>query len=140
MLFDSLPDSRTKPFDTQMIYGFDRNPMAIDIARDNAKRAGVGDFIQFEVLNIQRLERLEDIKNGFIVSNPPYGERLGEAEEVIRLYSEIGVLLKEKFTGFSFTIVCGNKALLGNLKLKEDKSLNLNIAKLKAKFVKYSLN
>lgn len=121
------------------IYGYDVNSKAIQIAKENAKRAGVDHLIRFEKMDIINLSNFAKWKDGHIVTNPPYGERLGTKEEIKELYSKISKRLKEEFSGFRFTLICGDKSLLGYFKLKEDKSMNVAIAKMKGKFVSYEL-
>lgn len=121
------------------LFGYDINPKAIQIARDNAKRAGVDKLIQFEKSDILNLSNYGKWKSGHIVMNPPYGERLGTKEDLKILYGKISSLLKKDFPGFRFTVISGDKSLLGFFKLKEDKGMNVAIAKMKGKFVSYEL-
>lgn len=121
------------------IFGYDINPRAIQIAKDNARRAGVDKLIQFEKSDILNLTNHGNWKTGHIVMNPPYGERLGTKEDLKILYGKISALLKKEFSGFRFTVISGDKSLLGFFKLKEDKGMNVAIAKMKGKFVSYEL-
>ena len=70
------------------IWGGDIDPRAIDIARDNARKAGVDDCIRFEVADAARFHR--DSPYGQLVTNPPYGERLLERQEAEELYRTFG--------------------------------------------------
>ena len=70
------------------IWGGDIDPRAIDIARDNARKAGVDDCIRFEVADAARFHR--DSPYGQLVTNPPYGERLLERQEAEALYRTFG--------------------------------------------------
>lgn len=125
---------------TGKIYGFDINPKAIQIAKENAQNAEVSDFIHFEVKDFIALKGENFPKSGHIVTNPPYGVRLSSTEELKSLYKKIGENLKQNFSNFSFTVVCGDKSLLGHFKLKAEKQKNISIAKLKGKFVKYNIH
>ena len=58
------------------------------MARENAKRAGVADIIQFSVADATEFDLTTD--RGVIVTNPPYGERLLEKSEAERLYTAFG--------------------------------------------------
>ncbi len=140
MLFDEIPKNRIDHEAKKLFYGFDNDKRAIEIAKENAKRAGVDDLIHFEVLDILDLTKDENLKSGFIVFNPPYGERLGTEEELKELYKKIGEIFRNEFKGFKISLVCGNKSLLGQFKLKETNSMNLSIAKQKAKFVNYEIH
>ena len=66
------------------IIGTDIDPTALDIARENAARAGVSDIVRFEKADATKFDRVTE--NGLIVTNPPYGERIMEKQEY---YSQI---------------------------------------------------
>ena len=70
------------------IWGGDIDPRAIDIARDNARKAGVEDTVRFEVADMRSFRR--DSEFGQLVTNPPYGERLLEKREAEGLYRAFG--------------------------------------------------
>ena len=70
------------------IVGSDLDPKAIEIARENAKRAGVDDVVHFEVADAMRFDR--QTERGVIVTNPPYGERIMEKQEAEELYRGFG--------------------------------------------------
>ncbi len=70
------------------IQGFDIDGDIIRAARDNAKRAGVEEMIHFQQRDIRELRHPK--KYGFIVTNPPYGERMEEKEELPELYRAMG--------------------------------------------------
>ena len=70
------------------ILGTDIDPKAIAIARANAERAGVSDIVRFEVADARSFDRKTE--RGVIVTNPPYGERIGEKEEAEDLYRAFG--------------------------------------------------
>lgn len=76
-------------YDTNLkIMGSDISERSINIARDNAELAGVDDCIEFEVKDMKDLE--SEYTYGYVISNPPYGERLGDALEVEELYKHMG--------------------------------------------------
>lgn len=70
------------------IYGSDISREAVSIARYHAKRAGVEHAVSFEVKDMRAFKAEEPY--GVIVSNPPYGERLGNEREVQQLYKALG--------------------------------------------------
>ncbi|MEG0856678.1 MAG: class I SAM-dependent RNA methyltransferase [Terrisporobacter sp.] len=75
------------------IYGYDIDEEALEIARENAEIAGVEDYIIFEHKNA--LDLTSDEEYGFIVTNPPYGERLEDTETVKMLYKQLGYVLRK---------------------------------------------
>ena len=70
------------------IQGFDIDPEMVKIARENAKRAGVENLIHFQQRDVADLSHSG--KYGFIITNPPYGERLEEKENLPKLYEIFG--------------------------------------------------
>ena len=73
------------------IVGSDIDPKAIEIARENSKRAGVSDVVRFEVADAMAFDR--QTERGVIVTNPPYGERIMEKQEAEVLYRGFGKAL-----------------------------------------------
>ena len=74
------------------IQGYDIDGDVVKIARDNARRAGVDHLIHFQQRSVSDLNHPK--KYGFLISNPPYGERMEERENLPGLYREIGEALK----------------------------------------------
>ena len=70
------------------IQGYDIDPQIVKAARENAKRAGVDHLIHFQQRPVHKLRHPK--KYGFVITNPPYGERLEEKEDLPILYREIG--------------------------------------------------
>ncbi len=70
------------------IQGYDIDAEVLKAARENAKRAGVENMIHFQQRPVAELRHPK--KYGFIITNPPYGERIAEKEELPKLYTEIG--------------------------------------------------
>lgn len=75
------------PTDTD-IQAYDLDPEMVAIARANAKLAGVEGMIHFQQRDIAALSHPK--KYGFLITNPPYGERLSEKEQLPALYQMIG--------------------------------------------------
>ena len=70
------------------IQGYDIDPDVVRAARKNAEDAGVDHMIHFQQRAVQDLRHPK--KYGFIITNPPYGERLEEKKELPKLYSDFG--------------------------------------------------
>jgi 16S rRNA G966 N2-methylase RsmD len=67
--------------------GYDIDPAAVALANANAKLAGVGDRCRFEVADVRDFRALD---NAVVLTNPPYGERLGDASEAASLARTLG--------------------------------------------------
>ena len=75
------------------IQGYDLNPEAVEAARQNAKDAGVDHLIHFQERAVKDLSHPK--KYGFIITNPPYGERLEDKKDLPQLYREFGESFKK---------------------------------------------
>jgi len=90
-------------YDTELkIYASDKDPRMIEIAKENAIDAGVDDCIKFSVRAFNGVPIPDPY--GVIITNPPYGERLGEKQEVENLYRQMGLAF-QKLTTWSKYII-----------------------------------
>jgi 23S rRNA (guanine2445-N2)-methyltransferase / 23S rRNA (guanine2069-N7)-methyltransferase len=92
------------------IAGADASDAAVQTARDNLRRAGLErriDVARGELRHAQPPWR----EPGLLVTNPPYGERLGESNELLPLYELLGDVLKRRFAGWNAWVFTGNPAL-----------------------------
>lgn len=76
------------------VYASDIDPEMVEIAKRNAAEVGLSDIIQFSVKDVNTLS-LPDDQAIALVGNPPYGERIGDREEVNEMYRYIGKLMKQ---------------------------------------------
>lgn len=94
-----------------VILGFDASARAIDIARDNAAAIGLEDRIEFSQRAIKDCAPAPDVAMGLVVVNPPYGERLGEHEELKPLYQDLGNCLKSRYQGWRAAVITSDPEL-----------------------------
>ncbi|WP_100402495.1 THUMP domain-containing class I SAM-dependent RNA methyltransferase [Bacillus sp. FJAT-42315] len=73
------------------IAGYDIDHRMVEIAKENAFEAGLGDLIEFKQMNVADFTTKKEY--GVIVGNPPYGERLGDRPEVEQMYKAMGAAL-----------------------------------------------
>lgn len=97
------------------IVGSDRDPGAIAAARANAERAGVAADIQWEQRALSALALPEP--PGLILTNPPYGARLGERLRLRDLYAQIGNLYRKRCRGWRLALLSSDRMLEGQLGL-----------------------
>lgn len=90
------------------IQGYDLNPDAVKAARQNAKDAGVEQLIHFQERAVKDLRHPK--KYGFIITNPPYGERLEEKKDLPVLYKEFGESFKRLDTWSAYMITSYEEA------------------------------
>ncbi len=107
---------------TSRFYGFDIDKRVLDMARANARRAGLQDLITFNHGDAAALENpvKTDIK-GTIISNPPYGERLDSEPALIALHSQFGRIVKARFSGWRLSIFSASPELLSCLQLRSER-------------------
>ena len=116
------------------IMGTDIDARMIEIAKENAQKAGVGNDITFKQMRVQDLR--SDKINGVIISNPPYGERLSDDQGVTKLYAEMGQVFAPLKTWSKFILTSdeGFEAKYGS---KADKKRKLYNGTLKVDLYQY---
>ena len=99
--------------------GTDQDPRAIEFARKNLARTGLDPSrVRFAVRALGECTELDASGPGLVVTNPPYGERLGEAAALGALYEQLGETLKRCYRGWRAAVLTGNPALGQRLGLR----------------------
>lgn len=109
------------------IIGTDLDDEILKIARGNAAEAGVDDLIHFQRMDVRDVRTKR--KYGYLICNPPYGERLGEWKQVSRMYREMGQTFAAMDT-WSFYIITSDEQFeehFGRTASKKRKLYNGNI-------------
>lgn len=103
-------------------FGSDTDKRVLDMARANARRAGVDKLITFQQKDATKLENpLPDGPKGTIISNPPYGERLESEPALIALHSVFGRVVKTRFPGWRLSLFSASPELLSSLQLRAER-------------------
>ncbi len=97
------------------IMASDRDAGAVTASIANAKRAGVLEDIEIENRPLSELDPPEG--EGWIVSNPPYGLRVGESGPLRNLYARLGQILRESAPGYSLALLSADKSLDAQLRI-----------------------
>jgi len=116
------------------IRGYDIDPEAISLARKNAELAKVGGKIHFQQRGVSELS--SNRKYGFIITNPPYGERTSDKEKLPDLYREMGRAFKGLDT-WSYYIITGYEEAERYIGRKADKNRKVYNGMLKTYFYQY---
>jgi len=116
------------------IYASDIDGEAIEIAKENAFNAGVDDCIEFSIGDVLKFRTNEEY--GVIISNPPYGERIGEKNQVEKLYIEIGKKFRQLDT-WSIYIITSNENFEYLYGKKADKRRKLFNGRIKVDYYQY---
>lgn len=134
-------DSAEKRVNTETsgIYANDISGRLVSIARQNAEAANVTNMIQFSKGDATGYRPKTD-QPGYMVSNPPYGERLSEFNQLLPLFQAWGSQLKSGFAGWQLALLSSNRELLKQLKLASNKSYKLKNANLDCELLLYQMN
>jgi putative N6-adenine-specific DNA methylase len=119
-------------------YASDIDRTVLKAAKENARRAGVDHVIEFKAESVSTLMPPPEVK-GILISNPPYGARMGEEDELKDVYRDLGHTLKHNFKGWDAWILSGNKDLIMDLKLKATRKHFLFNGPLECRYLKYSM-
>ena len=104
------------------MFGADINPKLLQVAKRNAERAGVAPFIQWSVQDAGHMCGITaDEDTGVVLSNLPYGERLGSVAELVTLHRQLGLRFKRYFQGWRLALLASDDSLLQLLKLSKSK-------------------
>lgn len=118
------------------IIGIDVDPRAVSAAEQNAVEAGVDDCITFKCMNMEKLEACGR-EGGIIITNPPYGERIGEAKEIDRIYRKLGSFFKENPTWSLFMITTDKNAEAKTLGREADRRRKLYNGRLEGCYYQF---
>ena len=116
------------------IQGYDIDDEVLKMARANAALAGVEDKIHFQRRDIINFSSPK--KYGFVVSNPPYGERLSDKKQMEMLYRSIGQIIKENDT-WSFFLLSGYEEAQKMIGKKADKNRKIYNGMMKTYLYQY---
>mgnify|MGYP001161085276 FL=1 len=92
-----------------MILGYDHHKATLGRANQHIRQAGLTDVVSITHQDLFSF-KAEVPEAGLVVLNPPYGKRLGQDEDLDRLYGEIGQLLKTKFKGWNASVFTDDKS------------------------------
>jgi putative N6-adenine-specific DNA methylase len=119
------------------IYGSDTDPKALNAARRNLAEAGVERWVRLERSDI--LERAAPAPSGVMVANPPYGERIGSAQELAAFYPRLGDALKKRFAGWRCYVFTADLRLPKLIRLQPSRRTPLFNGALECRLYEFSM-
>lgn len=156
-LFEQIynDDTQERTF-THHIYGSDASFYAVQQALKNIREAGMQRYIDIRQIRIQELKdpfnsqlskldgfsqlsTLNSKLSPLVIINPPYGERLAQDKDVMRLYGDMGSALKHHFAGAKAWIISSNEEALKCIGLKPSKRIRVMNGELDCLFNQYEL-
>ncbi|WP_326910333.1 THUMP domain-containing class I SAM-dependent RNA methyltransferase [Sedimentibacter sp. MB31-C6] len=117
------------------IYGSDVSEKAIKIAKENAIEAGVDDCIEFFVKDVNHLSKPE-YEYGVLITNPPYGDRIGDIEDIEKIHKKLGQLYGNDDT-WSKYIITAVGSFERDFGKKADKKRKLFNGAVKVEYYQY---
>ena len=126
-----------------VICGSDNSEKLVDISRKNIKAAGLSSLIKVSLQDATKeLKPCTDAedKPGLIVTNPPYGKRIGQVQLLRTLYHRFGVQLKTNFNGWTAVIITSEQELAKSLGLRAFRKNTLFNGAIKSVLYQYHIN
>lgn len=119
------------------IYGSDLYGDALKTASRNLQEAGLAECVQLKQANVLEISPPAD--HGVLVANLPYGERMGELDELAELYPKLGDALKKKFGGWTAWLFTADKAILKLMRLSPSKRIPLFNGAIECRLLEYKI-
>lgn len=129
--------SRILPQLDAPLVGYDLDPQAIEFAQNNAERAWLtADSIRFEIGDAREITAPAD--HGWIVTNPPYGERM-QTEQDADLWRDWATCLKRNFAGWQLHVITSDMTLPNQMRLKPKRRVPLHNGALDCRLFGFEL-
>lgn len=118
--------------------GSDIDARVLENATANSKNVGIEHLIDYRAGQVEKMRPPQE-GPGLLITNPPYGERLGDSSTLMFMYRSIGDKLKQDFRGWNASIFTGNPELCQVIGLKPDKTYKLHNGPLESKLFNYHI-
>lgn len=122
------------------IIGYDASASAIEVAQDNIIHAGLEDHIELSQRAIKDCAAAPEGPVGLVVINPPYGERLGDSDELKSLYKDLGDCLKTNYVGWRASLITSDAELGKCVGIRARHINTLFNGALECKLLRFELN
>lgn len=122
-----------RPTAGMRLIGSDRDAGAVEAARENALRAGVAGDIEFTRATVSECRPSGD--RGLVLTNPPYGVRVGDRDALRDLYARFGSVLRDRFHGWNVGLLSADRSLEGQLQVHLKERLAFSNGGIRVRFV-----
>jgi putative N6-adenine-specific DNA methylase len=116
--------------------GFDRDDKAVQACLTNIEQAGVEKFVQVEKADFQT--SLPPFPRGFMLTNPPYGERI-KVDDIKKFYQDLGDVLKKNYAGYTAWLLGSDLEALKFIGLRPSRKIKVMNGPLECRLVKFDL-
>ncbi|MFL2530888.1 MAG: bifunctional 23S rRNA (guanine(2069)-N(7))-methyltransferase RlmK/23S rRNA (guanine(2445)-N(2))-methyltransferase RlmL [Porticoccaceae bacterium] len=106
------------------IRGYDGNSRILEVTVANIENAGLDEHIRIAHKPLDQFGKAT-ADNGLLITNPPYGDRMGEEEQLVPLYQKLGTVLQKNFVQWRAAVYTGNLDLARELDLSPTKQYSL---------------
>lgn len=121
----------------QSIYGSDLYGNALVNARNNLATAGLAECVALKQANV--LEISPPAETGMLISNPPYGVRVGDHQTLAEFYPQLGNVLKQRFSGWQAFLLTADPLLAKSIRLTPSRRTPLFNGALECRLLEYRL-
>ncbi len=128
---------RQRTITFQSIYGSDLYGKALADARSNFAAAGLSDCVSLKQANVLKISA--PAETGMLISNPPYGIRLGDRQELTEFYPRLGDTLKKRFSGWQAFLLTADPLLAKLIRLTPSRRTPLFNGALECRLLEYKL-
>lgn len=133
----SSSDQLADGSDLAPVVGMELDASVAEQGQANADAAGVGDAVTIRCGDFRDFQPPSG--PGVLVCNPPYGERIGERDELEQLYGDLGQMVKERCSGWDFWLLSGNPELTGALRMKASRRIPVSNGGIDCRWLHYSI-
>lgn len=119
------------------IVGNEADAAVLEQARANAGAAGVAPWLELRGGDCRDFIPPEG--PGILVCNPPYGERIGQRDELEALYADLGAMLKQRCSGWTLWLLSGNPELTGALRMKASRRVPVSNGGIDCRWLRYDI-
>lgn len=138
-LIEEARERRTATQDKRLtLRGYDQDPGAVRAAIENVERARLRGFVHVERRELAQLTR-EGGATGLVVTNPPYGERIGDQERLQTVYEMLGAKLREHFEGWKGAVFTGNPPLAKAIGINAKRSHTLFNGRIECRLLRFDI-
>lgn len=130
-----LPD----PDEECMFFGSDNGRDVLKAARWNLNNLDLAEHIKVARREVMEMTVPERMAQGWVITNPPYGERLGIDENLLDVYRDLAHQMKTNFKGWHLWVLSGNEKLTGALKLKATDSYPIFNGNIDCRYLHYPI-